>query len=84
MPDKNAMNITSLSHEKRVFAPSKAFSKRAHIRSLSQYRDMYMESIRSPERFWAKQAKNELVWFKPWTSVLKWRRPMPSGLSAAS
>jgi len=75
MPDKNAMNITSLSNEKRVFAPSKEFSKRARIRSLSQYRDLYMESIRSPERFWARQAKNELVWFKPWKQVLKWKVP---------
>jgi acetyl-CoA synthetase len=75
MPEKNAMNITSLSHEKRVFTPSKEFSKRAHIRSLSQYRDLYMESIRSPEKFWAKQAKNELVWFKPWKQVLKWKVP---------
>jgi acetyl-CoA synthetase len=34
-----------------------------------------MESIRSPEKFWAKQAKNELVWFKPWKQVLKWKVP---------
>jgi acetyl-CoA synthetase len=75
MPEKNAMNITSFSHEKRVFPPPKDFSKRAHIKSLSQYRDLYMESIRSPERFWARQAKNELVWFKPWKQVLKWKVP---------
>ncbi|HEY0548163.1 MAG TPA: acetate--CoA ligase, partial [Verrucomicrobiae bacterium] len=68
-------NITSLSQEARLFPPPKEFSRRAHIKSLSQYRDLYMESIRSPEKFWAKQAKNELVWFKPWTSVLKWKVP---------
>src|SRR6185436_2809974 len=75
MPEKNVTNITSLSHEKRVFPPSKEFSRRAHIKSLSQYRDMYFESICSPEKFWARQAKNELVWFKPWKQVLKWRVP---------
>ena len=69
------MNITSLSHEKRVFPPPREFSRRAHIKSLSQYRDMYFESIRSPEKFWAKQAKSELVWFKPWKQVLKWKVP---------
>jgi acetyl-CoA synthetase len=75
MPEKNATNITSLSQETRVFPPPKEFSKRAHIKSLSQYRDLYMESIRSPEKFWGKQAKNELVWFKPWKQVLKWKVP---------
>ncbi len=75
MPDKNVTNITSLSHEKRVFTPAKEFSRRAHIKSLAQYRDLYFESIRTPDKFWAKQAKNELVWFKPWTSVLKWKAP---------
>ena len=75
MPDKNATNITSLSHETRVFPPSKEFSKRAHIKSLSQYRDLYFESIRSPEKFWAREAKAELAWFKPWKQVLKWKAP---------
>src|ERR1044071_3588434 len=75
MPADNSTNITSVSQEARVFPPPKEFSKRAHIKSLSQYRDMYFESIRSPEKFWAKQAKNELVWFKPWKQVLKWKAP---------
>ena len=75
MPEKNVSNITSLSTESRVFPPAKEFSKRAHIKTLAQYRDLYMESLRSPDRFWAKQAKNELVWFKPWNTVLKWKAP---------
>ena len=75
MPEKNVTNITSLSQEARLFPPAREFSRRAHIKSLSQYRDLYMESIRSPEKFWAKQAKNELVWFKPWKQVLKWKVP---------
>src|SRR5687768_10267749 len=75
MPEKNVTNITSLSQEARLFPPAREFSRRAHIKSLSQYRDLYMESIRSPEKFWAKQAKNELVWFKPWNAVLKWKAP---------
>jgi acetyl-CoA synthetase len=75
MPEKTASNITSFSQESRLFPPAKDFSKRAHIKSLAQYRDLYMESIRSPERFWSKQAKAELTWFKPWKTVLKWKAP---------
>src|ERR1044071_5209260 len=62
-------NITSVLDEKRVFPPPKEFSKNAHIKSLAQYRKRYQESIRAPEKFWAGAAKNELVWFKPWTKV---------------
>src|SRR6185295_6094061 len=68
-------NITSVLHEERVFHPPKDFARRAHIRSLSHYRKLYNESIRSPEKFWAKQAKNELVWFKAWKKVLQWKEP---------
>src|SRR5437773_3213407 len=67
--------ITSVLREERVFPPPKDFSSRAHIKSLAQYRKLYNESIRSPEKFWAKQAKNELIWFRPWKKVLEWKEP---------
>src|SRR3954470_14467891 len=67
--------ILSVSTEKRVFKPAKSFSERARVRSLAAYQKLYNESIRSPEKFWAKQAKNELVWFKPWKKVLQWKAP---------
>src|SRR5437667_718458 len=73
--DSKPTAITSVLHEARVFQPPKEFSKRAHIKSLAQYRKLYNESIKSPDRFWAKQAKNELVWFKPWKKVLQWKEP---------
>ncbi|TMQ01927.1 MAG: acetate--CoA ligase [Verrucomicrobia bacterium] len=68
-------SITSVLHETRVFSPPKQFSRHAHVKSLAQYRRLYNESIRAPDRFWAKQAKNELIWFKPWKKVLQWKEP---------
>src|SRR5436190_14448101 len=68
-------SITSVLQEERVFRPAKEFAKRAHIQSLAQYRKLYNESVRSPEKFWAKQAKQELIWFKPWKKVLEWKEP---------
>jgi acetyl-CoA synthetase len=67
--------ITSVLQEKRVFPPPREFSKKARIQSLAQYRKLYDESIRSPEKFWARQAREELVWFKPWKKVLQWKAP---------
>jgi acetyl-CoA synthetase len=68
-------SITSVLNEHRIFRPHKDFSKAARLSSLAQYRKLYNESVRSPEKFWAKQAKNELVWFKPWKKVLQWKEP---------
>ncbi len=76
MPAKNKTNaLNSMLSEERVFKPSKEFSQRAHIKSLAHYRKLYNESIKSPEKFWAREAKHELVWFKPWKKVLQWKEP---------
>jgi len=69
------VGITSVSTEKRVFKPARTFSERARVRSLAEYQKLYHDSVRSPEKFWDKQARNELVWFKPWKKVLDWKEP---------
>jgi acetyl-CoA synthetase len=70
-----SLNITSVLQEDRVFPPPKAFAKTAWIKSMSAYKRLYDESIRQPDKFWARQAKAELVWFKPWKTVLQWKLP---------
>src|SRR6266404_5830505 len=67
-------NIESHLKEKRVFKPSKEFAQKARIKSLAQYRRMYQESIKSPEKFWAREA-GELRWQKRWRKVLEWKPP---------
>src|SRR3954470_2334494 len=67
-------NIESHLIEKRVFKPSRPFAREARIGSLEQYRRMYRESIKAPEKFWAREAKG-LVWQKPGTKVLQWKAP---------
>jgi acetyl-CoA synthetase len=67
-------NIESHLVEKRVFKPSKDFSKQAHIGSFAEYKKLYDQSIKNPEKFWGKQAA-DLVWHKKWTKVLEWKLP---------
>ena len=67
-------NIESHLIEKRVFKPAKEFARKARIKSLAQYRKMYRESMRRPDAFWVREAK-ELVWRKPWKKVLEWKAP---------
>jgi len=68
-------NITSMLQETRVFPPKKEFSARAHIKSLAAYKKLYNESIKQPERFWGRIAKQEIAWFKPFGKVLQWKLP---------
>ena len=67
-------NIESHLKETRVFKPARAFAKNARIGSLEQYRRMYRESIRTPEKFWAREAR-ELIWQQSWKKVLDWKPP---------
>jgi len=67
-------NIESHLIENRVFKPSKEFSKKARIQSLAQYRKMWEESIKKPDKFWAREAA-DLTWNKKWTKVLDWKEP---------
>lgn len=71
----SAPSITSVLQEQRVFPPAKEFSENSHLRSLTQYKRMYKQSIEDPEKFWSDRAKEELIWFKPWKQVLQWKSP---------
>ncbi len=63
------------SDDKRVFKPSKEFSKAARIGSLAEYRALYEESISKPDKFWAREAKELLTWDAKWSKVLDWKLP---------
>ncbi len=69
MPD-----IESLLKEKRVFKPAKEFVRAANWnrKTTAEYRKA---GERSPERFWAKMAKEHLTWFTPWKKTLQWKPP---------
>jgi acetyl-CoA synthetase len=73
--DSHAPAIESVLQEKRVFTPPADFSRRAHINSMDEYEKLYAEAARAPEEFWARQAEQELHWFKKWDEVLEWNAP---------
>ncbi|MDB4943393.1 MAG: O-succinylbenzoic acid--CoA ligase [Labilithrix sp.] len=66
--------IQSTLHETRLFNPPAAFSARAHVKSMDEYRATWKRSIEQPDAFWGDIAK-ELHWFKPWTGVCEWTAP---------
>ena len=72
MPDQT---ITSVSRENRKFRPSAEFKAQANLGSEAAYKRLYAESVNSPEKFWGRQATEQLVWRKPFKKVLTWKAP---------
>lgn len=50
---------------KRVYLPSSAMAKKAHIQSMEQYREMYKMSMESPAQFWSDIAA-QFHWETPY------------------
>jgi acetyl-CoA synthetase len=63
-------NIESVLHENRVFPPSAEFVKQANVSGMEAYQALCAEAEKDFEGFWARLAREELQWTKPFTQVL--------------
>ena len=63
-------NIESVLNETRVFKPAEAFVKQANISGMAAYQAMCEEAERDFEGFWAKLAREHVLWSKPFTKTL--------------
>ena len=63
-------SIESVLHENRVFEPSEEFVKQANISGMAAYKEMCDEAERDYEGFWARHARENLLWNKPFKNVL--------------
>jgi len=70
----NPNTIESHLVENRRFKPAAAFSKKARVSSLAEYHKLYEESLKRPDRFWAREA-SELTWQQKWSKVCEWKLP---------
>jgi acetyl-CoA synthetase len=62
--------IESVLVENRVFPPSEAVQKAARISGMEAYQALCAEAERDYEGFWARLARENVVWTKPFTQVL--------------
>jgi acetyl-CoA synthetase len=69
MPD-----IESLLKETRVFKPAPEFARTASWskKTIAEYRKL---GSSSPQRFWARMARENVTWFTSWKKVLQWKPP---------
>jgi len=63
-------NIQSVMHENRVFNPSEAFVKQANVSGMAAYQAMCAEAEKDYAGYWAKLARETLLWKKPFTKSL--------------
>ena len=56
--------------DSRIFSPSQNFVANAHISNMAQYKSMCAEAQNDYEGFWAKLARENLTWQKPFTTTL--------------
>lgn len=65
-----ASAIESVLIENRVFPPSQASRQGARIAGMDAYQALCDEAARDYEGFWARLARENVVWSKPFTQVL--------------
>ncbi len=62
--------IHSVLVENRIFPPPEQFACSARVNSMEAYRALCAEAERNFEGFWARHAREQLQWHKPFTQVL--------------
>jgi len=62
--------IESVLQEDRLFAPSPEFVKQANVSGMAAYQALCDEAERDFEGFWARLARENLAWHKPFTKTL--------------
>ena len=63
-------NIESVLQESRVFPPPEAMVRQANVPGMAAYEAMCREAESDFEGFWAKHAREALLWHKPFTRTL--------------
>ena len=64
------MSIESSLHETRVFKPSDAFVAQANVSGMDAYKSMVKAAHDDYEDYWAKLARENIQWKKPFTKTL--------------
>jgi acetyl-CoA synthetase len=62
--------IESILQENRLFPPPADFVKQANVSGMAAYQALCDEAERDFEGFWARHAREQLIWHKPFSKVL--------------
>ena len=65
---KGESKMTDILNDIKVFKPNYRDAEKAHIPNMNVYKELYDNSVKDPDEFWAKQAER-LDWMKKWDTV---------------
>ncbi len=68
--------ITVTSQEERRFPPPKSFIDKAYVKSHDERMKLWEQSIKDPDGFWLKVAKDLCYWKKEPTKGFNWKNPV--------
>ncbi|MEO6423533.1 MAG: AMP-binding protein, partial [Candidatus Nitrotoga sp.] len=63
-------SIESALHENRIFQPDNAFVEQANVSGMAAYQALCSEAEQNYEGYWARLAREHIVWQKPFKTVL--------------
>ncbi|MDE2353596.1 MAG: AMP-binding protein, partial [Betaproteobacteria bacterium] len=69
------MSTEALLQENRLFPPAPEFVAQANISGMAAYQALCDEARRDPDAFWARLARENLHWHRPFTRVLDESNP---------
>src|SRR5690606_18381900 len=70
-----SVTIQSVLNEERLFPPPADFVKQANLSGMEAYHALYQEAERDYLGFWARMAREHLLWQTPFTQVLDESNP---------
>ena len=62
------MNI-SAEETTQLFKPSREVISKSYVKNMEEYKKMYEESIKNPDKFWGKIAEEYVSWYQKWKKV---------------
>ena len=71
--DKGTASIENVDAEKqKIYYPNPELAKNARIKDMKQYKALWEQSIKDPEKFWGNEAKM-VDWIQPFK--MAWKKP---------
>src|SRR5512145_875035 len=68
--ERSMSTIESVLQEKRLFPPPEAFVRQANVSGMEAYRALCDEAARDYPGYWARLAREHILWHKPFTRAL--------------
>jgi acetyl-CoA synthetase len=68
---KSEKGIPQGIEEEKIYMPPNEIARKAYIKRMDEYKEIYERSVKDPDGFWGEMAE-QLDWYKKWSKVSEW------------